>query len=318
MKLIKKFFVLFLALCVVICLCSCGKEVKENDTSDTPDIKVVENETGKKIIESLGTVSLADVFGDIKEITSADYTGKPEEEVTKNVKTASGLDAEVTYFTDSGENTSVSVKTDKYSVFANSLNKEDTYGISDTNIILFSDKSSAPFECSAVYYYNDGAATFDNATYVENGNYQRYFLYIDQDSQQTDEVKTIVSGETPEISDDIIKVIQSDRSFDSVSAVFENRDQWFFDGSNWYVKTKIEFTLDNVENAENFIENNKLNGKIVAEDGVIVEVENVVFAVNKDSFLEDGRLPSYITDEHDDYIYKTISLDDSGVITKLG
>lgn len=342
----KKAISFLMVLCIIFCFCACGSNEKST-------VNIVENEESKKIVEALGTMTIDEVFDDIKDIdlylkpdfneekytvktdtdTESDtkdinyysgddlvfskYIGYGEEGFANYTKTASGLDATVKYYTDSADNRSVGIETSRYSVFANHLNKEDPYGLADTNIILIAENTEAPFECSAVYYYDNGKATFENVTYLESGNYLRYFYGIDPEGVEMEYTDELVYGSAPKTNDDIIKVLQSDRSYKYAAIEIAGDDKWYNVNDEWYVNAQLAIVMDNKKQAEEYIKKNSLNGTVDDYGSVIVKIDGVYLPISKDAILENGKLPSFITGDVDDSFFRTITLDDNGVITKL-
>lgn len=339
----KKIISLVLVVSIALCLCSCGKA----------KLNVSDNEKSRKIVEALGVMTIDEVFDDIKKIdlylepdfdnkdyaikidedkendtkdinyysgntlVYTKYEGYGEEGFANYTKTASGLDATVKYYSDSGDNKSVGIYTDKYTVFANSLDKDDPYGMADTNITIISDKSTDLFECSVCYFYTNGSATFESATYVEDGNYQRYRLYFYEDNTEDEYTDILVKGEAPETSDDIIKVLQSDKSYTSAAIQISGSDEWYNDGDNWFVKAKLAIVFDNQTDAEEYNKKNSLKGEVADYGSYVIDIDDVTLPINKDAIVEDGKLASFITGDVDDSFFRTITLDDNGTITKL-
>ena len=417
----KKPISIFLVLCFVLCLCSCGKNepeadkteknaisVAENSTSTVKtdenstaepstsesttsetvsaenadnkttaadnngttsvktttaksttkksiksNVKTVINEKAAKIEKSLGTVSINEVFDDIssinlyfkpdfgnkqytvetvedtengtkdinyysgKTLVYTKYEGYGEEGFAHYTKTASGLKATVKYYTDSGDNRTVGIETPKYSVFANSLNKKDPYGLGDTNIVLVSDKLKAPFKGSVCYQYDNGKAVFDNASYVENGNYQRYSFYIDEEGKEVEYTDVMVYGKAPKTSDDIIKVLTSDKSYKFAAIEIDGSNKWYCSDDKWYVNTTLAIVMDSKKKAEEYIKKNNLKGTVDDYGSIVVRIDNVTLPINKNALLDNGNLPDYIAGEIDESYFEKISLDSSGVIKKL-
>lgn len=349
----KKVISFLMVLCIILCFCSCGKNDTGTNENDKINIKVVENEKSKKIVEALGTMKVSEVLNDIKNIdlylepdfSEEKYTVKTDEDTengTKDInyysgdnlvytkyegygeegfvnytKTASGLEATVKYYTYSDDSRTVCIETPKYSVFANTLNKDDVYGLGDTNIILASENEKTPFECSAVYYYDNGTATFENAAYLEDGNYQRYSYGVDPEGVESEYTDMLVSGTVPKISDDIIKVLQSDRSYKYAAIEIAGSNKWYNSGDKWYVEAELAIVADSKKQAEEYKEKNNLNGTVDDYGSFIVKIDNAVLPIDKDAFLEDGKLPEFISGEIDDSFFRQITLDDSGVITEL-
>lgn len=349
----KKIISAFMVLCIIFCFCSCSKNDAGTDGKDKIDIKVVENEKGRKIVETLGTMKISEVLDDIKNIdlylepdfNEEKYTVKTEEDTendTKDInyysgstlvytkyegygeegfanyaKTISGLDAAVKYYTYSDGNRTVCIETSKYSVFANTLNKEDVYGLGDTNIVLVSENGKAPFECSASYYYDNGTATFENATYLEDGNYQCYKYGVDPEGNESEYTDMLVYGTAPETSDDIIKVLQSDKSYKYAAIEIRGSDKWYNSGDKWYVEATLAITANNEKQAKEYKEKNNLNGTVDDYGSFIVKIDNVILPIDKNAFLEDGKLPEFISGEVDDSFFRKITLDNSGVIKEL-
>lgn len=339
----KKIISLVLVLSIALCLCSCGKA----------KLSISENDKSKKIVEALDVMTIEEVFADIKNIDlylkpdfdNKDYAIKISEDKksdTKHInyysgntlvytkyegygengfanytKTKSGLDATVKYFVENGDHDAVGIYTEKYKVFANILDKADPYGIADTSIIIVSDKSTAPFECSARYYYTNGAATFESATYVEDGNYQCYRLYFYEDNTEDEYTDILVKGEAPETSDDIIKVLQSDKSYSSAAIQISGSNEWYNDGDNWFVKGKLAIVFDNQKQAEEYNKNNNLKGEVADYGSYVIDIDSVTLPISKDAIVENGYFASFITDDIDDSFFRTIILDDNGLITKL-
>lgn len=323
-----------------------AKTVKSN-------VKTVTNEKVKKIEKSLGTLSVNEVFDDISNInlylkpdfnnkkytvkTVADtengtknlnyysgstlvytkYEGYGEEGFAHYTKTASGLNATVKYYIDSGNNRTVGIETPKYSVFANSLNKKDRYGLGDTNITLVSNNIKAPFDGSVSYYYDNGKATFENAVYLENGNYQRYSFYIDEEGKEEEYTDVLVYGKTPKTSDDVIRVLLSDKNYKYAAIQIKGSNKWYNSGDKWYVNAQLAIVMDSQKQAEEYIKKNNLKGTVDDYGSVIVKIDNVTLPINKSAFLEKGKLPEYISGEVEDSYFRKITLDSNGVITKL-
>lgn len=344
----KKIISCLLVLCIIFGFCACDKKETGADENEKLNIKIVENEKGKEIAETLGTMKIDEVLEDIKNIdlnlepdySKKDYTAKAEndnetnyysgdelvytvyesdykQEFANYTETASGLDAKVTYFIDSGDNRSVCVETDKYRLFVNNPDTEDVCGLGGTDVVIYSESTEAPFESSVNYYYENSTATFTNAVYLENGNYQRYSFGIDADNVESEYTDVLVKGEAPSVSDEIIKAIQSDKSYDSVKILIDNSDEWYFDGGKWYVKATLGVFTDSREDAEKYIEKNGLKGEINTDGMIAAKIENVVFPVSEAAIIEDGKLPYFIAEEHDDYEFRTITLDGSGMIAEI-
>ena len=344
----KKIISCLLVLCVIFGFCACGKKETDADANEKLNIKVVENEKAQKIAETLGTMKIDEVLGDIKNIDlylEPDYSEKDyivktgndnetnyysggelvysvhesdyEQEFANYTKTASGLDAKVTYFIDSGDNRSVCVETDKYRIFANNLDTEDVCGLGGTEIAIYSVSAEALFENSVNYYHENGTATFTNAVYLENGNYQRYSFGIDMENVESEYTDVLVKCETPETSDEIINAVQSDKSYDSVKILIDNSDEWYYDGDKWYVKATLGIFTDSREDAEKYIEKNGLKGEIITDGMIAAEIENVVLPVSEAAIIEDGKLPYFITEEHDDYEFRAVTFDDNGMIKEI-
>lgn len=342
----KKAVSFILALSIIFCFCSCGKSSKI-------DIQTVGNEKSKNIVEALGAMKIDEVLEDIKNIdlylepdfNDGKYTVKTEEDTeseTKNInyysgdtlvytkyegygeegfasytKIASELEATVKYYTDSGDNRSVIIETAKYSVFANRLNEEDPCGLADTNITVVSENAKAPFECSATYYYDNGKATFENAVYLENGNWQRYIYGVDTDGTESEYTDVLVYGAAPKINDDIIKVLQSDKSYKYAAIEIAGKDKWYNVGDEWFVNAQLAIVMNSKNQAEEYIKKNNLNGTVDDYGSIIVKIDDVYLPVSEDAILEGGKLPSFIAGEVDDSFFRAITLDDNGVITKL-
>ena len=342
----KKAVSFILALSIIFCFCSCGK-------NDKVSIQTVGNEKSKNIVETLGTMKIDEVFEDIKNIdlylepdfdenkytvkTNEDdesdtkdinyysgdtlvytkYEGYGEKGFANYTKTASGLDATVKYYTDSSDNRSVIIETSRYSVFANHLNKEDPCGLADTNITVISENTKAPFECSATYYYDNGKATFENAVYLENGDWQRYIYGVDTDGTESEYTDVLVYGAAPKINDDIIRVLQSDRSYKYAAIEIAGDNKWYNVGDEWFVEAELAIVTDNEKQAKEYIKKNNLNGTVDDYGSIIVKIEDVYLPISKEAILEDGKLPSFIAGEVDDSFFKAITLDSDGVITKL-
>lgn len=346
----KKTISLFLVLCMAFCFYACGNN--ETNTDGKHSIEIVGNEKSKKIVEALGTMNVDEVLDDIKNIDlylepdfdEEKYTVKTDEDAesgTKNInyfsgdtlvytkyegygeegfanyaKTASGLDATVKYYTDSGDNRSVGIETLRYSVFANHLNKEDPCGLADTNIII-SENTNEPFECSAVYYYDNGKITFENAVYLESGNYQRYIYGVDPEGVESEYTDVLVYGVAPKINDDIIKTLQSDKNYKYAAIEIAGDNKWYNVGDEWYVNAQLAIVMDNEKQAEEYIKRNNLNGTVDDYGSVIVKIDGVFLPISKDAILEDGKLPSFIAGDVDDSFFRTITLDSNGVIISL-
>lgn len=362
----KKYISFLIALCIIFCFCSCAKNEPETDEKSTTqttgttvaenkktDLKIVENEKGKKIVDALGTMKIGEVLDDIKNIdlylepdfSEEKYTVKTEEDAengTKDInyysgdtlvytkyegygeggfanytKTASGLEATVKYYIYSDDHRTVCIETPKYSVFANTLNKDDVYGLGDTNIILISENDNTLFECSAVYYYDNGTATFENATYLENGNYQRYSYGVDTDGNESEYTDILVNGTAPKINDDIIKVLQSDKSYKSAAIEIAGSTKWYNAADKWYVEGEFAIVADSKKQAEEYKEKNNLNGAVDDYGSFIVKIDKVVLPIDENAFLEDGKLPEFISGEVEDSFFRQITLDDGGTITEL-
>lgn len=317
------------------------------------DLKTVINEKGKKIVDALGTMGIDEVLDDIKNIdlylepdfNEKEYTVKTVEDTengTKDVnyysgdnlvytkyegygeegfanytKTASGLDATVKYYTDSGDNRTVCIETPKYSVFANTLNKEDSRGLGDTNIILISENEKSPFECSATYYYDNGTATFENAVYLESGNYQRYSYGVDPEGIESEFTDVLVYGSAPKISDDIIKVLQSDKSYKYAAIEIAGSTKWYNADNKWYVEAEFAIVMDNEKQAEEYIKKNNLKATVDDYGSIIVKIDKVFLPIDPNTFLEKGKLPEFISGETEDSFFRKITLDNSGMITEL-
>lgn len=349
----KKIISAFMVLCIIFCLCSCGKNDTDANEKDKIDIKIVENEKGRKIIETLGTMKISEVLDDIKnidlylepdfnekkytvktdddaesgtkdinyysgdELVYTKYEGYGEDGFANYTKTASGLNATVKYYTYSNDNRTVCIETPKYFVFANTLNKEDVYGLGDTNIILVSENEKAPFECSAVYYYDNGTAILENVTYLEDRNYQCYKYGVDTEGNESEYTDVLVSGKTPETSDDIIKVLMSDKSYKYAAIEIAGSSKWYNLDDKWYVEAELAIVADSKKQAEEYMEKNNLSGTVDDYGSFIVKIENAVLPIDKDAFLENGKLPEFISGEVDDSFFRKIALDSSGVITEL-
>lgn len=343
----KKIIACLMILCIVFCFCACGKKETAAETEKI-NIKTVENENCKKIAETLGTMKIDEVLADIKnidlysepDISEKDYTVKTagnnetnyysgnslvctvydsdyKQEFANYTRTASGLDAKVTYYVDSGDNRSVCVETDKYRIFANTLDKNDICGLGGTDVVIYSENTKAPFESTVNYYYENGTATFGNAVYLENGSYQRYRFGVNQDENETEYTDVLVSGKTPETSDGIIKVLLSDRSYKYAAIQIRCGNKWYTSDDKWYAETELAIVMDNEKQAEEFIRNNNLNGTVENYGSVIVKIDNAVLPIDKNAVLEDGKLPPFITGESDDTFFNKITFDGSGVITEM-
>lgn len=343
----KKIVSCLMVLCFVFGFCACGKKETGASEKEKVNIKVVENEKGKKIVETLGTMKIDEVLKDIENIDlylepdygEKDYTVKNEnketnyysgdklvytvydsdyeQEFANYTETASDLNAKVTYYIDSGNNRSVCVETDKYRIFANNLDTEDVCGLGGTEVVIYSESTEAPFESSVNYYYESGTATFTNAVYLENGNYQRYSFGVDMDNVESEYTDVLVNGKAPSVSDEVINAVQSDKSYDSVKILIDNSDEWYFDGGKWYVKATLGIFTGSKEAAEKYIEKNGLKGEIITDGMIAAEIEDVVFPVSEAAIIEDGKLPYFITEEHDDYEFRAIILDDNGMIKEI-
>ena len=328
----KRLISIFLVMLITLSFSSCMKNETSTDEKGEQEaniaenekiaFKVLENDKVKSIVTNLDVMEVTDVLNDIKDIDlyfEPANLVKSEDgaEFENDVKTATGLEAKVKYFVDSGDNRVVVIETNKYKLAANYLNDIDPYGIGDANITIFSQSTKSPFESSVAYYYDNGIATFDNAIYLENGAYQRYSYYVDQDEKPFENIDVLVSGDTPAISKDIIKAVQSNINYDSLSILIDNRDEWFFDGNNWFVKATLGIFMNNKENAEIYNAKNNLNGKVIEDGVIVIEVKDVVLPITLDAVLKDGKLPSFITEEHDNLFYSTITLDSNGMIKEL-
>lgn len=363
----KKIISILLVLCVLICLCSCGKtpsETQGNNQNTTVSnntqikalgkIKVVDNEKGKAIMNQLKTISVNEVFEDIKNIDiflKPDFDNKKykvktvenKEDSTKDInyyldgtlvytkyegygeecfanytKTVSGLDATVKYYTYSGDNHTLGIETSKYNLFANVIDKTLPGGFGNATVTLYPEKNEPPFDCSAVYFYDNGTAVFDKVTYLDEGNYVRYTHWIDQDSNEDESIDVLVNAEVPKTSDDIVKVLQEDKSYDYAAIQIRNSNKWYCNSDNWYVKAQLAITFKTQAQAEEYLKKNSLNGKIDDYGSVVVIIDNAVFKINKTAVINGDTLADFITGEIDDSFFKSITLDANGMISKLG
>lgn len=326
----KKLISFIIALCCLISLCSCSNEkidveettiattethVSVNVDKDISKIKVAGSAKSEDILKQLGTISVKDVFEDIKNIDlfmSADIDGK-----VYSLKTVSGLDAEVKCYIYSGEHRTVVIETAKYKVSVNTVDESALFGASDTTIILLSSESKAPFDCSAKYYFDGNTATFENATFFDNGNYTRYSFSVDQYGKEDERTEILVKNYAPKISDNIIKALQTDKSYKYSAVLLKGANEWYCVSDKWFVKAKLGIVFDNNTKAEAYMKNNLLNGKVEDYGSATIVLDNVVLEISKNVLLKDDAFEEFITGDFDSKEFKKITLDSNGIIIKL-
>ncbi|MCQ2449872.1 MAG: hypothetical protein MJ132_06770 [Clostridia bacterium] len=348
----KKIISIFLAAFVFMTLVACTAKQNGTVKEDKNGIKIIQNEKCMDIVQQLKTLSINTVFEDIKNIDfslNPDFNGKDytikekagQEHKTKEIQyyqneklvytkyegydmtrfssyttTASGLDATVDYFTYDDGARVVNVETPKYRIYVNEVNADLPYGIGYTEIVLLAENSLKPFDCSVSYMYDAGIATFDSATYLENGDYIRYSFFVDQDAKQSDMSEVIVSAETPALSDAVIKVLQNDKSYRYAAILIGNTTQWY-NGEGWYVKTQIAIAFDHRQQAEEYLKKNALNGKIDDYGSAVIVIDDVVFEISKNLIETGGKLKSFVSEELDIAHFEKITLSEDGVIEML-
>lgn len=319
-----------------------------NDT-----LEIITNDKVKNIEEVLKTISVEKVFEDISNIdlylnpdfdekkytveTVEDaendvedvnyysgetlvytkYEGYGEDGFANYTRTASGLAAEVRYYTYSDDNRTVCIETDEYKVFANHLDKKDIYGVGDTNIVLFSKNEKNPFESSVEYYYDKGKATFENATYLENKSYQRYSFYIDEEGNEEEYTDVLVYADSPETSEDITNVLLSDDSYTYAAIKIGSGMKWYNADNKWYVETELAIVMEDEEPAKEYIKRNHLNGTVEDYGSIVVKIDDVILSIDENALLEEGKLPAFIIGDIDDSFFEKLTIDSEGVITKM-
>lgn len=349
----KRLNLILICMCFIFILCSCGSVEKKTKKKQSYNIKVVQGSKCEDIVSMLDILSVNEVFEDISDIDfnlspdfdeqkyrietvedsenstkdinyySGDtliytrYEGYGEEAFANYTKSNSGLPATVKYFTDSGDNRTVCIETSKYSLYANTVDESLQYGMGDVEIIISAENSIKPFDAAVTYYFDNGVATFKNASYYENGNYIHYSFYIDADSVEDEYSRVLVSGEAPKVSEDVSKLLVEDRRYDYAAILVSNANKWYNAEDNWYVETELCFAFDSEERATEYMKDNSIDGIVDDYGDYVVKVNDVILKISKDFITNEENFEHYVTQEIEDSYYQTILVDENGVVTDL-
>lgn len=166
---------------------------------------------------------------------------------------------------------------------------------------------------SSAYYWKDGALH----KYSADAENEKLTYKYDEE---------IVSGEVPEIDSsdkDMLNAGISSTGFESLNLLFGSHKSYMSKDGKLFINIETTLLFDSKNNAQQVIYNMqnvgvKASNFTVEEnsngEGYVVAVGTCFFSFTKDyqsSALE------YVTNEFDDYVYKTVTLDDNGEISMM-